>query len=75
MSQLPPSQAELLDSNSKALATHLTRHGITEVARARMIDWIYEVLMAYKMSEQTFFFAVQYLDRYLASVQRTLQLD
>lgn len=32
-------------------ATHLSRHGITEVARGRMIDWIYEVLMAYKMSE------------------------
>ena len=34
-----------------APVTHLTRHGITEVGRARMIDWMYEVLTAFKMSE------------------------
>ena len=46
--------------------THLTRHGITEIGRARMIDWMFEVLTAFKMSEQTFFLSVQYMDRYIA---------
>ena len=57
------------DENSGAVVaqpTHLTRHGITEIGRARMIDWMFEVLTAFKMSEQTFFLAVQYMDRYIA---------
>ena len=54
--------------------THLTRHGITEVGRARMIDWMFEVLTAFKMSEQTFFLAVQYMDRYIAESPKLLDL-
>ena len=38
--------------------THLSRHGVTEVGRARMVDWMYEVLTAYDMGKQTFFLAV-----------------
>ena len=55
--------------------THLTRHGITEVARARMVDWMFEVIYAFKMSEQTFFLSVQYMDRFISQVKRTLKLD
>ena len=55
--------------------THLTRHGITEVGRARMIDWMFEVLTAFKMSEQTFFLAVQYMDRYIAESEKLLDLS
>lgn len=46
---------EKLDTNE---TTHLTRHTITEVARARMVDWMFEVIYAFKMSEQTFFLSV-----------------
>ena len=46
--------------------THLSRHKITEIARAKMIDWMFEVLKVFKMSEQTFYLSVQYLDRFIA---------
>lgn len=39
-----------------------------------MIDWMYEVLITYKMSEQTFFLSVQYMDRYIAESTKTLDL-
>ena len=40
-----------------------------------MVDWIFEVLQAFKMSEQTFFLSVQYMDRYVASVPNRLPLE
>lgn len=40
-----------------------------------MIDWMYEVLYAFKMSEQTFFLAVQYMDRYIAGSPLALPLE
>ena len=55
--------------------THLTRHDITEIARARMVDWMFEVIYAFKMSEQTFFLSVQYLDRFICQVKRKLKLE
>jgi hypothetical protein len=35
-----------------------------------MVDWMFEVLGAFRMSEQTFYLAVQYMDRFLESSQR-----
>jgi hypothetical protein len=29
--------------------THLSRHNISELSRGRMVDWMYEVLTAFKM--------------------------
>ena len=55
--------------------THLSRHGITEVARARIIDWMFEVLQVFKMSEQTFYLSVQYLDRFICKTKRSLPLE
>ena len=40
-----------------------------------MVDWMFEVLTAYKMSEQTFFLSVQYLDRYITAVEESLRMD
>jgi len=40
-----------------------------------MIDWMFEVLTAFKMSEQTFFLAVQYMDRYIAATPVALELE
>lgn len=43
----------------------LQDHNIAENLRAKMVDWMVEVLSSYKMSEDTFFKAVQYLDKFL----------
>ncbi|MFO0116516.1 MAG: cyclin family protein [bacterium] len=53
--------------------THLSRHKISELARGRMVDWMFEVLNAFKMSEQTFFLAVQYMDRFLENTPNVIQ--
>jgi len=42
----------------------LMRHMITPALRARMIDWMIEVLTNFKCDDQTFFLAVSLLDRY-----------
>ena len=42
----------------------LIRHKITPALRARMIDWMIEVLTNFKCDDQTFFMAVSLLDRY-----------
>ena len=68
-----PAEAQLKEINPED--THLSRHGITEVGRARMADWLYEVLRTFKMSEQTFFLSVQFMDRYIALTSRTLNLS
>lgn len=43
----------------------LARHKITAALRARMVDWMIEVLTNFKCEDQTFFLAVSLLDRYL----------
>jgi len=50
--------------------THLTRHTISELSRAKMVDWMFEVLTTFQMSEQSFFLAVQYMDRFLEKTPR-----
>ena len=42
----------------------LNRHEIKGPVRARMIDWMIEVLTNFNCDEQTFFIAVQIMDRY-----------
>ncbi len=42
----------------------LMKHKITPNLRARMIDWMIEVLTNFKCDDQTFFLAVSILDRY-----------
>lgn len=43
----------------------LAKHKITPTLRARMIDWMIEVLTNFKCDDQTFFLAASLLDRYL----------
>lgn len=43
---------------------NLIKHKITPALRARMIDWMIEVLTNFKCDDQTFFLAVSLLDRY-----------
>jgi len=42
----------------------LAKHKITENLRARMVDWMVEVLINFKSNDQTFFLSVNLLDRY-----------
>ncbi|EAR82991.2 amine-terminal domain cyclin (macronuclear) [Tetrahymena thermophila SB210] len=53
----------------------LKRHAITAAMRAKMIDWMIEVLKAYNFSETTFSLSVAIMDAYFANVQRSLQVD
>eukprot|EP00357_Protocruzia_adherens_P000031 CAMPEP_0115021702 /NCGR_PEP_ID=MMETSP0216-20121206/31065_1 /TAXON_ID=223996 /ORGANISM="Protocruzia adherens, Strain Boccale" /LENGTH=313 /DNA_ID=CAMNT_0002394151 /DNA_START=545 /DNA_END=1483 /DNA_ORIENTATION=- len=43
----------------------LDNHEITAGLRAKMVDWMIEVLTSFKCSEETFFLAVNIMDRYL----------
>ena len=43
----------------------LANHKITANLRARMVDWMIEVLTNFKCEDQTFFLAISLLDRYL----------
>ena len=63
------------ESENTSEITHLNRHKITEIARARMVDWMFEVIHAFKMSEQTFFLSVQYMDRFISKSKRLLNID
>lgn len=51
---------------------HLRNHKITGVYRAKMIDWMVEVLSAFKCSDQTFFLAVNIMDRYFSELNSGL---
>lgn len=48
----------------------LIRHDISSGLRAKMVDWMIEVLSSYKMSEDSFFRAVYYMDKYLEKAPR-----
>jgi len=50
----------------------LMNHKITERMRTRMVDWMIEVLTNYKCDEHTFFLAVNLMDRYFKSTQKSL---
>jgi hypothetical protein len=50
--------------------THLSRHEVSELSRAKMVDWMFEVIAAFKMSHQTFSLAVQFMDRYLEQTMK-----
>lgn len=46
------------------IKNNLVRHKITPALRARMVDWMIEVLTNFKCDDQTFFLAVSLMDRY-----------
>ena len=45
-------------------------HKVDGIFRAKMVDWIVEVLTAFKCSDQTFFIAVGLLDRYFDALSK-----
>ena len=53
----------------------LRKHKITPALRARMIDWMIEVLTNFKCDDQTFFLAVSLLDRYFKGKNETREIS
>ncbi len=57
-----------LFNEEEALDDFLISHKITERMRTRMIDWMIEVLTNYKCDDNTFFIAVNTMDRYFKAL-------
>ena len=52
----------------------MERHKITPTLRARMIDWMIEVLTNFKCDDQTFFLAVSLQDRFAKGCDKILEV-
>jgi hypothetical protein len=52
----------------------LVRHDITGGLRARMVDWMIEVLSNFKCDDQTFFLATALMDRYFKGCAGTKEV-
>ena len=63
------------EKKSKINPNFLNNHKITGVYRAKMVDWIVEVLTAFKCSDQTFFIAVNIMDRYFSKLNDLVEID
>lgn len=44
----------------------LDNHKIDSTLRARMLDWMVEVMTSYKFSHKSYFAGIQIMDRYFA---------
>lgn len=51
----------------------MSNHKVTAIYRAKMVDWIVEVLTAFKCSDQTFFLTINLMDRYFAALNQGSQ--
>ena len=49
------------------------KHQISSEYRTKMIDWMSEVLTTFKASDQTFFLAVNIMDRFFKQTKRELK--
>lgn len=49
----------------------LSRHQISAEYRAKMVDWMVEVLTTFKNSDQSFFIAIDLMDRYFKESLQT----
>jgi hypothetical protein len=53
----------------------LERHGLSKRLRARMLDWMIEVLSSFKCIQNSFFVAVDIMDGFIQRTKRTLSPD
>ena len=73
--------AEDIDKYLRKLELHydtkncLVQHKITPSLRARMVDWMIEVLTNFKCDDQTFFIAISLLDRYFKNCNQTKEVS
>lgn len=68
-------QRELEAEPAFSTAQCLGRHKVTPNLRARMIDWMIEVLTNFKCDDQTFFLSVSLLDRYFKLKQEVREIS
>eukprot|EP00347_Sterkiella_histriomuscorum_P017039 403350891 len=61
------------ETSNKISHKFLKPHKINGIYRAKMIDWIIEVTHAFKCSDQTFFLAVNIMDRYFDQLSKQAQ--
>jgi hypothetical protein len=68
-------ETHLRDTQQKKQVSpdHLRGHKITAPYRAKMIDWMVEVLTAFKCKDQTFFLAINIMDRYFDKMGKDKQ--
>jgi hypothetical protein len=59
----------------EAIEDCLSKHKITERMRCRMVDWMIEVLTNYKCEDNTFFIAVNIMDKFFKSLEKTRVLQ
>ena len=59
-------------SDEQQTLNFLSKHKITEKMRTRMVDWMIEVLSNYHCEENSFFEAINIMDRYFASAESSL---
>ena len=50
----------------------LKRHSISHEIRTKLVDWIFEVLFAYKCNDNTFYLTIHLIDAYLKKVKSKL---
>lgn len=55
----------------EAIEDCLSRHKVTERMRCRMVDWMIEVLTNYKCEDNTFFIAVNIMDKFFKCLEKT----
>lgn len=48
----------------------MENHKINGIYRAKMVDWMVEVMTAFKCADQTFFLAVNIMDRYFDALNK-----
>jgi Cyclin, N-terminal domain len=58
-----------LFAEEESIEDFLASHKVTERMRTRMIDWMIEVLTNYKCDDNTFFIAVNTMDRYFKETE------
>ncbi|CAD8127463.1 unnamed protein product [Paramecium sonneborni] len=59
-----------LDLNNQTPKNCLSNHTVSANLRAKMVDWMVEVLTSYKCKDQTFFLAVKLMDSYLSKTSQ-----
>ena len=57
---------ESLHSQEEAKGRFLSKHKIDGTLRARMLDWMVEVMCSYSFQHKTYFAGVEIMDRYFA---------
>jgi hypothetical protein len=62
-------------NNEDQIENCLKKHEINERMRMRMVDWMIEVLNNFKCEDTTYFLAINIMDRFFKSYEKTLKSE